>query len=265
MIICPNCKQPLTNHTKYYQCPNNHSFDVAKAGYLNLLLPKNNSTNLHGDNKEMIIARKKFLDKGFFNPLSDKIYNLIKPLIDSNSTILDAGCANGYYAEKLTSICNKVIGIDISKYAISKAAKQIPTGTFIVASLADIPIQNDSIDLIINIFAPHFENEFSRILKKHGFLVKVTPATNHLQELKNILYDNPYTKDDKIYDLETFALLKSFNLEYQMMVSNDDLWALLQMTPYYYKTANDDKVKLNSINNLSITAAFIISIYQTKK
>lgn len=265
MIICPNCKQPLINYTKYYRCPNAHSFDVAKEGYLNLLLPKKNSTHLHGDNKEMIVARKNFLEKDYFKPLSDKITELLIPLIDSNSTILDAGCAHGYYSNKLTSISNNIIGIDISKYAISKAAKHIPNGTFLVASLADIPIENDSIDLIINIFAPHFENEFSRILKRHGILIKVTPATNHLQELKDVLYENPYSKEDKIYDLELFFLLKSISLEYQMMVSKDDLLALLQMTPYYYKTANNDKAKLNHLKNLSITAAFIISIYQTKK
>ena len=37
MFICPICKSKLNIVGKAYSCENNHSFDIAKQGYVNLL------------------------------------------------------------------------------------------------------------------------------------------------------------------------------------------------------------------------------------
>ena len=62
-MICPNCKQKLQKIDNSYKCINNHSFDISKQGYVNLLLNTSNS----GDNKEMINARSIFLQKGYYS------------------------------------------------------------------------------------------------------------------------------------------------------------------------------------------------------
>ena len=39
-LLCPICKEQLNSQGKQYVCPNNHSFDVARQGYVNLLTVK---------------------------------------------------------------------------------------------------------------------------------------------------------------------------------------------------------------------------------
>ena len=36
MLICPVCKKKLIKENKTFRCENNHSFDCAKQGYVNL-------------------------------------------------------------------------------------------------------------------------------------------------------------------------------------------------------------------------------------
>mgnify|MGYP003057234303 CR=1 FL=1 len=36
MLICPVCKEKLIKENKTFRCVNNHSFDCAKQGYVNL-------------------------------------------------------------------------------------------------------------------------------------------------------------------------------------------------------------------------------------
>ena len=40
ILICPVCGEKLEKTEKSYVCPKNHSFDVARSGYVNLLLSK---------------------------------------------------------------------------------------------------------------------------------------------------------------------------------------------------------------------------------
>ena len=62
-ILCPVCKEKLSQNEKSYKCLNNHSFDISKQGYLNLSLSSSKNT---GDEKNMIKARKAFLDKDYY-------------------------------------------------------------------------------------------------------------------------------------------------------------------------------------------------------
>ena len=62
MLICPVCKEKLQIVNNSYKCINNHSFDISKSGYTNLLISKTNS----GDNQEMVNARFVFLNKGYY-------------------------------------------------------------------------------------------------------------------------------------------------------------------------------------------------------
>ena len=70
-LLCPVCGQPLHKTEKNYVCSGRHSFDIAKSGYVNLLL--NSSQGHHGDDKLMVRARRDFLDKGFYDPLAQEI------------------------------------------------------------------------------------------------------------------------------------------------------------------------------------------------
>ena len=52
--ICPICKKSLTLKSKSYRCENNHSFDEAKEGYVNLLPVQYKHSKDPGDNKAMV-------------------------------------------------------------------------------------------------------------------------------------------------------------------------------------------------------------------
>ena len=121
-------------------CAKRHSFDMAKSGYVNLLLSKHIGKSVHGDNKMMVRARRDFLEKGYYSPLKDVLCSKAEKYF-SGGTILDAGCGEGYYTtaifDKLESagIAVEMYGIDISKAAAELAAKRRADIFFAAASV----------------------------------------------------------------------------------------------------------------------------------
>ena len=76
-LICPVCKLKLKKDQQCYRCAKSHCFDISSQGYTNLLLANQKNSLFPGDNKEMSRARKEFLNKGYFEPLSDMINEII--------------------------------------------------------------------------------------------------------------------------------------------------------------------------------------------
>ena len=121
MLRCPVCHEPIfKQNDKIYCCKNNHSFDIAKKGYVNFLLSHKMNSKLPGDNKLMVDARSEFLGKGYYDIFREKLINLIDEF--HPKTILDAGCGEGYYTNEIHKDSRKIFGIDISKTALQKAA-----------------------------------------------------------------------------------------------------------------------------------------------
>jgi 23S rRNA (guanine745-N1)-methyltransferase len=79
-LICPLCRTPLTLENKSQRCANGHSFDIAKEGYVNLLLVQQKKSKEPGDNPEMVKARREFLQAGYYQPLCNAASQLIAPL-----------------------------------------------------------------------------------------------------------------------------------------------------------------------------------------
>ena len=67
--LCPLCTQALSREFSSYRCDNNHCFDQAKEGYVNLLPVQHKHSKAPGDNKSMVNARRAFLDKEYYSPL----------------------------------------------------------------------------------------------------------------------------------------------------------------------------------------------------
>ncbi len=118
----------------------------------------------------------------------------IKPeLPKKNSVILDFGCGDGRYINEFIKINNyKIIGTDISPYAISLAKRKFPKVKFFVA-LEDqkLPIKNGTIDFILaadvieHIFdVSIFLNEMNRCMKIGG---KIFISTPYFGMIKNIV------------------------------------------------------------------------------
>ena len=85
MLICPVCGQALQRTERTLRCENNHSFDMAKEGYVNLLRSNKNG-DLIGDDKQSARSRRDFLNKGYYAPLKDELCHIFA---DKQGAVLD--------------------------------------------------------------------------------------------------------------------------------------------------------------------------------
>lgn len=262
LFSCPVCKKMLTVEGRTYKCENRHCFDMAKEGYVNLLVGSK-STDFSGDDKQMVASRTRFLEGGYYAPLRDKICSLIAGCGIENIRLLDAGCGEGYYTDAYSGICSHTAGIDISKAAVKHASKKCKNAEFAVASVYHLPVADQSADVIVNCFSPNAPDEFSRVLTSGGYLFYVVPSPKHLWELKSILYNTPYENDEKTEEYKNFSLVNVEKISFGFtLANNDDIMALFGMTPYAWNTPEDGIRRLGSINELDVTAEFAIHIYK---
>jgi len=260
---CPICQQTLIFADNSYRCHNNHTFDQAKEGYVNLLPVQHKHSKDPGDNKSMVNARRSFLDIGFYQPLVDEITKLQIKYSSTQAIILDAGCGEGFYTHQHKSTENQVYGVDISKTAVKIAAKRYKCCSFSVATLSNLPFQDEFFNWIYSIYAPILEVEFSRVLKRQGYLLTVTPAKNHLFELKSLIYRQANQHDIGKSPIKELILIEVINLNYQMNFDNGkDLTNLLSMTPFAFKTTDKFLQELKTKTLFNCQADFMIRLYQ---
>ncbi|MDF2841270.1 MAG: rRNA ((1)-)-methyltransferase, partial [Clostridia bacterium] len=205
---CPVCDKQLIKADHSYSCSQKHSYDIAKEGYVNLLLANQMKSKDPGDSKEMMTARNRFLNKGFFDLLSDKINDELQKVMEVKKVhefvVFDAGCGEGYYSDGIYNCFEakgakiNVWGMDISKEAVKIASKRNKSIGYCVGSIYHLPIISHSVDCIVNVFAPFKEEEFLRVLKQDGLILKITPGAQHLMGLKKALYDDPYLNDEEL-------------------------------------------------------------------
>lgn len=266
-FCCPVCGNILYKNKNAYTCDNGHCFDVAKQGYINLLQSQKSKLKRHGDDKLMIKARNEFLNCGYYEPLLLKLIKAVDQYLSDGADIVDAGCGDCYYSGE---ICNRlknrnfnVAGVDISKDAVIFGAKRCKELSLCVGSVFSLPFQDSSADCVLNIFSPLSDNEYGRVLKKGGFLLRVIPLENHLFGLKEKIYDNQYRNVVEDLDLNGFALVENIEIKYDMEISTHiDIQNLFMMTPYYYKTSAKDQAKVNELDKLTTPVEFSLLIYK---
>ena len=259
MLICPVCKMPLKMEPRLVRCDGGHCFDRAKEGYFNLLR-SNKSGDRIGDDKLAARSRRDFLNKGYYRLLQEGIVSLFEY---RHGSVLDICCGEGYYTSALANNPDlDVYGFDISKEMIRLAAKR-GGATYFVANLASIPVDSDSMDYAVHLFAPFQEKEFLRILKPGGRLYTVIPGEKHLLGLKKTLYDTPYLNDEKLPQTEQLELIGQQKLSGLIHLScPEDIDAVFRMTPYYFHTSAADKEKLKGLSALDTEIEYIIAEYQ---
>jgi len=264
ILSCPNCRAPMTQTEdgRVARClgAKSHCFDFAKSGYIHLGGPRAGD----GDTKEAILARRSFLDAGYYEILSDKI-NEILDSVDAH-VVLDAGCGEGYYTNRM-AINRDVLGVDLSRAGIdyaSRRAKQTETGaSFAVASIFELPVQSGSLDAITNIFAPCSEPEFCRTLKDGGYLCLVGAGERHLMGLKELLYDNPYQNPGRADLPKDMTEVDRSRIQSTITVTGkEQIQALFSMTPYYWRTSQKDKAKLETIDKLTTEIDFDLFLFR---
>lgn len=280
---CPKCMCELLTDGHTAVCPLGHSYDKSKYGYYNLLI--SNTGGVHGDNREMILARRAFLSAGYYAPLSEKISSLAAEHTARGGLLVDVGCGEGYYTDAIEKTLSehdnltrytaygtkmdenepsfRVAAFDISKDAVREAARRNSRIFYAVASAYRTPIADGAASTVTNAFSPFAREELLRILAEDGVFIMAIPEREHLFELKEILYKTPYKNEVKDSFIEGFSLVYDERLTYKMKLSSrDEVSSLFKMTPYAYRTPREASERILSLDALECTADFHIFVYR---
>ena len=267
-FICPKCKGSLTvEPLGRAVCEAGHSYDRSREGYYNLLL--SNAGGVHGDNREMMLSRRAFLDTGAYLPLARRVADAVADRFLEGGALLDVGCGEGYYTNIIESRLSEsfasfeVVGFDISKDAVKMAAKSNKRLSLAVASAYSVPVADGSFDVVTNLFSPLAREEIHRILRTGGSFVMAIPAENHLFGLKSAIYKTPYKNTVEDSALEGFTLVSSERISYNITLkSKDEIRSLFMMTPYAYLTRPSDREKVEALETLECTADLRVFVYK---
>ncbi len=265
LLRCPLCRKVLSRQENRYLCSEGHSFDVARQGYVNLLMSQRSSLRQHGDDKGMVAARRDFLEQGYYLPLREALVEAVKTHCPADAKIADGGCGEGWYTAAVAQALPgaEVYGFDISKDALRWAAKRFSEPRLAVASCFDLPLAEESLDGILNIFSPLAAEEYARVLKPGGCLFRVVPGREHLWELKAAIYDTPLPNKPETRELPGLTLAEEIPIRYGLELTDPHhIMALFQMTPYYYRTSPKDHAKAQALTALKTRIEFDLFVYK---
>lgn len=269
LFVCPLCGKYLVRQTGCYHCPDGHSFDIAKEGYTHLLPVNRKNSKAPGDDAGMAAARSAFLSKDYYAPLRNTLCDLAVSLTGDAPTVLDTGCGEGYYTAGIHRALVdsgkqvRMAGTDISKFILRRAAKRDKDIEFAVASSYHLPVGDSTADLLVNCFSPLALDEFTRVLKPGGVFLYVVPSEKHLWELKEILYKKPYPNEVKRTPYDGFSYVEICHVEDMIHLhSQEDIHALFQMTPYYWKTPKDGCRRLAQLQELTCRISFDVHVFR---
>lgn len=264
-LRCPLCRAPLTCEARDWHCPSGHHFDVAREGYVNLLPVQQKKSLSPGDSAESLRCRRDFLAAGHYQVLRDAVITLLQPLTPTD--LLDIGSGEGYYTQAMAGVAARVIGIDIAKPGIQLAARRHRDITWLVASAAALPLENAGLDVVTSLFSPLPVAEITRVLRPDGHLLVVTPASDHLWQLREALFEQVRAHEPEkfLMPFETdFTLLKQVEVRAPLRLTTTDLANLVQMTPYAWKATPTRREALLARSNVATEAAFTVLLWQRR-
>lgn len=235
----------------------------------------------------MLQARRQFLESGHYTPLSNQINELVARYLSETALpglpavseqiqssqpcipILDAGCGEGYYLGQLQRYLSMhlpalpccYLGIDSSKEAIRMAARHYKDICFMVASIKEpLPIASDTLQILLNIFAPHNPAEFARVLLSNDLLLVVIPGPNHLQPLRAQLSLLNIEEDKQQHVIQQFApyfsLRDTLTLDYQLSLDRQAITSLVRMTPNYWHISSQARQDIEHIEEVQTEISF---------
>ena len=305
--VCRDALQFGGGDARTLVCGAGHSFDAAKQGYFNFLVGK--GTVFEADSADMVAARFDFLSAGHYQPLADAIAQLAAPALlatpGRRGVVLDAGTGTGHYLRAVLDRVSRdlaahdravpdlalpdgaaldvaspgepsargvsaaAIGLDISKFALRRAARMNPEALNVVGDVwQPLPVAEDAVDVVTVVFAPRNSPEFARVLRPGGRLVVVTPRPGHLEEvagLTGMLGIEP-AKDERLTASlgQHFAPVEARDLDLALTLSPRDVANLAYMGPAGHHL---DRAALAALEAAlpvctAVSARFRISVFE---
>ena len=261
------CARELELQGASLRCPQGHAFDVAREGYVNLLLVQDRKSSDPGDSKEAVAARRRLQDAGFGRPLLDALEAAIAEVAPPPaSAVLDVGCGEGTF---LASIAERFSleghGVDISVSAIEAAAKRHPSLGWVVAN-ADrgLPFADASFRLVLTIAGRRHPPEFARVLEPEGRLIAALPAEDDLIELREALHGHAIIVDR--FGPLLKALEGTFQLEKRRVLrhrSRLETVAILDLLASTYRGGRDSQREaVARIEAMDVTSSWTLATFR---
>lgn len=267
IFVCPVCRAGayVSEDGKSVFCrgERRHCFDFSADGYLSM------SGKSGGDSKAAVNARRSFLrDGGYYEKAAAAIKDAVQGYVPECSVLVDAGCGEGYYTSALSEISKATVGFDLSKFACSAGAKQArregrESLLYTTASVFELPLEDGCADAVVNVFAPCAAEEYRRVLRDGGYLFVVGAGRDHLMGLKRVLYSDTYGNGERADMPQNMEKVCTLRCDYVAnVVGNGHINALFSMTPYYWRTSEEDKAKLSGLCELETEVSFEINVYK---
>ena len=268
-VACPIDGLPIDASGTQRRCAAGHSFDIARAGYCNLLVVQHKASRDPGDSKDMVAARRRFLGADHFQPIADHVFNAVRECVAAAAhgafNVVDAGCGEGYHLDRLACLATaspepgtlELVGIDVSKSAVKAAARRKAPVTWLVANNRAPPFLAGSVDLVLCLFGFPVWEGFKKTQKPGGHVLLVDPAADHLFELREIIYPTVRrSRPPPLADAGTagYRLQREDKLRFSVTLTEAEMIQdLVAMTPHAHRMPQAGRKALAELRNLSVT------------
>lgn len=253
-MCCPRCGSALTHHDGSLICLSGHCFDLSRRGYVNLAPSHDQATEKY--DADLFESRSLVFAGGFYAPVLDTITRMLQDR-QTPFLALDIGCGEGYYSHELArrfpAAC--FVGLDLSRDAITAAARGLTPAHWLVADLKHLPFCSHSADVLLDVLTPADYAEFRRVLKPDGELIKVIPGTDYLCEVRAAVSE--HLREGSNYDNARVLTHLRDNADVQeecvihqtQPLTSEQSRAFLHMTPMTFSVPEQvlDTLTLSSI------------------
>ena len=249
LLCCPYCHGSLVRHDDTLICTTRHVINVNRKGFVNFLSRPVQSEYDHA----LFESRRHILDSGIYAEVIRRILTICE---QENGTVVDCGCGEGWWLSQFLSERPKWsgVGIDISRPAIEQATDYRSHAVFAVADLRRIPVADHATDVVLNILSPASYEEFHRILKPQGKLIKVYPGEHYLQEIRIQRGIPLYNEGDVYTYLNSHMHIQNIDhIATTYSIRHEDWCALIRMTPLNQNLSDEERSLLSNENPGKIT------------
>ena len=260
LLRCPLCGGAFSRRDNSFVCEKRHTYDIARQGYVNFVPGQKEMFY----KKELFESRAKVFEAGVYAPVVERLSEAIDRYVTKeNPVLLDAGCGEGYYTRAVCPGREMTrIGFDLSKDAVKLAARGPKTAMFFAADLKNIPVQDGTVDVLLDIFTPANYAQFGRVLAPDGLVMKLAPRSGYLRELRTLAGDRlrhqQYDGGDvERYVHEKMNVLAQEAITYTMAVSQETAYHLARMTPML-AGVDVDALDLSGITHITIDETLYI-------
>ena len=286
-----------------FVCRKKHCFDISARGYVNFL-PSQGSHKSRYD-KELFQCRNRIFEDGFYDGAAEAVIRIILDYFRKDGqehetvSLLDAGCGQGFYAAAISgdkrlagldesggrdgangtaapaAACDpgkggglpkvNVFGLDIVKEAIQIACRKPSQVKWMVGNLAEVPLFNHSMDVILDVLTPSNYKEFHRLLKREGILIKAIPGEDYLKEVRRCVADQLVNKDYSneatvAYFQENMELLERRRIRRTLPVTEEQARLFLGMTPMTFHVNVEElpQERIRDIKEITIDLELLV-------